>query len=66
MCGYAATAVVLTAARELGSTQTELVRYATSGEINGRHAGSRGICRRCNLLRDLILGQQYRPQRPAF
>jgi hypothetical protein len=35
MCGYAATVAVLIAARELGATQSELVRYATSGEVNG-------------------------------
>jgi MEMO1 family protein len=35
MCGYAAAVAVLVAARELGATQAELVRYATSGEVNG-------------------------------
>jgi AmmeMemoRadiSam system protein B len=35
MCGYNAAVVVLTAARQLGSTHAELVRYATSGEVNG-------------------------------
>ena len=35
MCGVAATVAVLTAARELGAIRAELVRYATSGEING-------------------------------
>ena len=35
MCGYAATAAVLVAARELGATRAELVRYANSGEVNG-------------------------------
>jgi hypothetical protein len=35
MCGYAAAVAVLIAARELGATQAELVRYATSGEVNG-------------------------------
>jgi AmmeMemoRadiSam system protein B len=35
MCGYAAAVVVLIAARELGATEAELVRYATSGEVNG-------------------------------
>lgn len=35
MCGYAATAAVLVAAKELGATRTELIRYATSGEVNG-------------------------------
>jgi AmmeMemoRadiSam system protein B len=35
MCGYAAAVAVLIAARELGSSQAELVRYATSGEVNG-------------------------------
>lgn len=35
MCGYAATVATLIAARELGAKQAELVRYATSGEING-------------------------------
>ena len=35
MCGYAATAAVMIAARDLGATHGELVRYATSGEVNG-------------------------------
>jgi len=35
MCGYAATVAMLVAMRELGATGTELVRHATSGEING-------------------------------
>jgi AmmeMemoRadiSam system protein B len=35
MCGYAATVAAMIAARELGATQAELIRYATSGEVNG-------------------------------
>jgi AmmeMemoRadiSam system protein B len=35
MCGYAAAVAVLIGARDLGATQAELVRYATSGEVNG-------------------------------
>ncbi len=35
MCGYAAAVVMLTAVRELHAKQAELVRYATSGEVNG-------------------------------
>jgi hypothetical protein len=35
MCGYAAAVVMLIAATELGATRAELVRYATSGEVNG-------------------------------
>jgi AmmeMemoRadiSam system protein B len=35
MCGYAAAVVALTATRELGAAKGELVRYATSGEVNG-------------------------------
>lgn len=35
MCGYAAAVAVVIAARELGATQAELVRYANSGEVNG-------------------------------
>ena len=37
MCGYAATAAMLIAMRDLGATQAELVRYATSGDITGDH-----------------------------
>jgi MEMO1 family protein len=46
MCGYAATATMLIAAKDLGARETELVRYATSGEINrdyGRVVGYAGI-----------------------
>jgi AmmeMemoRadiSam system protein B len=35
MCGYGAAVSMLTAARQLGATRGELVRYATSGDING-------------------------------
>jgi AmmeMemoRadiSam system protein B len=35
MCGYGATVAMLIAARTLGATRAELVRYATSGEVNG-------------------------------
>ncbi|MGB9242647.1 MAG: AmmeMemoRadiSam system protein B [Candidatus Acidiferrales bacterium] len=35
MCGIAAAVVMLVAARDLGASEAELVRYATSGDING-------------------------------
>jgi len=35
MCGYAATAAMLIAARELGATEAALVCYATSGDVTG-------------------------------
>jgi MEMO1 family protein len=35
MCGYAAAVAVTIAACELGATEANLVRYATSGEVNG-------------------------------
>ncbi len=35
MCGIAAAVVMMVAARDLGATSAELVRYATSGDING-------------------------------
>jgi len=35
MCGYAAAIAVMVAAKELGAKQAELIRYATSGEVNG-------------------------------
>jgi AmmeMemoRadiSam system protein B len=35
MCGYAATAAMLIAMRDLGAKKAQLVRYATSGDING-------------------------------
>lgn len=35
MCGYAPAVALLVAARELGSTRAELVRYATSTDVNG-------------------------------
>lgn len=33
MCGYGPAVVMLTAARKLGATKAELIRYATSGDI---------------------------------
>lgn len=38
MCGYAATVAMLVAACELGATEARLVRYATSGDVNGDHS----------------------------
>ncbi len=38
MCGYGPAVAMITAARELGSTSAELLRYATSGDVNGDHA----------------------------
>jgi AmmeMemoRadiSam system protein B len=35
MCGYGAAVAMLTAVRRTGATHAELLRYATSGEING-------------------------------
>jgi MEMO1 family protein len=35
MCGYAAAVAAVIAARELGAAEAELIRYATSGEVNG-------------------------------
>ena len=37
MCGYAATVAMLVAVKELGARKAELVRYATSGDVNGDH-----------------------------
>ena len=35
MCGYGPTVAMLTAAKHLGATRAELIRYATSGDISG-------------------------------
>jgi hypothetical protein len=35
MCGYAAAVAAMVAARDLGAAAGELIRYATSGEVNG-------------------------------
>lgn len=35
MCGYGPAVAMLTAAKQLGATKAELVRYATSGDITG-------------------------------
>jgi hypothetical protein len=46
MCGFAATVAMLVAVRDLGASAAELVRYATSGDINGdreRVVGYAGI-----------------------
>jgi len=46
MCGIAAAVAMLVAARDLGATESELVRYATSGDISGdreRVVGYAGI-----------------------
>ena len=38
MCGYAPTASLISAAKELGATGAELVRYQTSGDITGDYS----------------------------
>jgi MEMO1 family protein len=46
MCGFGPTIAMLTAAKQLGATGTELVRYATSGDVSGdreRVVGYAGI-----------------------
>jgi AmmeMemoRadiSam system protein B len=35
MCGVGPAVSVIVAARELGAAEAELVRYATSGDVNG-------------------------------
>ena len=35
MCGYAPTVSLISAAKELGATEAELVRYQTSGDTTG-------------------------------
>ena len=35
MCGVGPTVAMLTAARKLGATSAELIRYATSGDVSG-------------------------------
>ena len=35
MCGYGPTVAMLTAARQLGAKSSELVKYATSGDVSG-------------------------------
>ena len=35
MCGYGPAVAMITAARKLGSTNAELLQYATSGDVNG-------------------------------
>jgi len=35
MCGYGPATIMITAARRLGATQAELIRYATSGDVSG-------------------------------
>jgi MEMO1 family protein len=46
MCGFGPTVAMLTAARRLGAVRTDLVRYATSGDVSGdreRVVGYAGI-----------------------
>jgi hypothetical protein len=35
MCGFGPAVTMLTAARKLGATSAELVKYATSGDVSG-------------------------------
>ena len=35
MCGYGPATIMLTAARTMGATKAELIRYATSGDVSG-------------------------------
>ncbi len=38
MCGYAPTTALIAAAKELGATRAELVRYQTSGDVTGDYS----------------------------
>lgn len=38
MCGYAATVAAIIAAKDLGAREARLVRYATSGDVNGDYS----------------------------
>jgi len=38
MCGYAPTVSLISAAKELGATEAELVRYQTSGDVSGDYS----------------------------
>jgi MEMO1 family protein len=38
MCGFGPAVAMLTAARQLGARSTELVKYATSGDVSGDRA----------------------------
>ena len=35
MCGFGPTVAMLTAAKRLGATKAELIKYATSGDVSG-------------------------------
>ena len=37
MCGFGPAVVMLTAAKRLGATSAELIKYATSGDVSGDH-----------------------------
>lgn len=39
MCGYAPTAILIAAAKELGAKHAELVKYQTSGDVTGDYSG---------------------------
>ena len=39
MCGYAPAASLISAAKELGATGAELVKYQTSGDVSGDYSG---------------------------
>ena len=38
MCGFGPTVAMLTAARRLGASRTDLIKYATSGDVSGDRA----------------------------
>jgi AmmeMemoRadiSam system protein B len=44
MCGYIPTCTTIEAARALGATSAQLVRHATSGDVNGDYAAVVGYC----------------------
>jgi len=54
MCGYAPTMVMLSAAKELGATEAELVRYQTSGDVTDDYSAVVGyagvIVRKAKML----------------
>ena len=50
MCGVGRAVSVLTAARLLGATRAELVRYATSGDVSGDHRRSGRLRRHASWI----------------
>ncbi|MDP2917026.1 MAG: AmmeMemoRadiSam system protein B, partial [Dehalococcoidia bacterium] len=58
MCGYAPATALLSAAKDLGASGAELVKYQNSGDVSGDYSGVVGYA-------GILIKGMYPPVKPA-